>query len=43
MLVLCSFLLVEEEGVFGLDVGHLIIQSKEIMLEILQLKQFLLQ
>ena len=31
MLVLGSFLLVEEEGVFGFNVGDLIIQSKEIM------------
>lgn len=38
MLVLCALLLVQEKGVFGFNVGDLIVQSKEVMLEVLQLK-----
>lgn len=43
MLVLCALLLVQEKRVFGLDVGDLIVQSKEVVLEVLQLEKLLLE
>ena len=43
MLVLGSFLLVEQKGVLGLDVSDLVIQSKKIVLQVLQLEQLFLE
>lgn len=43
MFILCALLLIQEKGVFGFNVGDLIVQSKEVMLEVLQLKKLLLQ
>jgi len=43
MLILCSFFLVKEEGVFRLDVGNFIIESQKIMLKILELEKLFLE
>ncbi len=43
MLVFSPFLLIEQQGVFGLDVGDFIIKAQKIMLEIFELEEFLLE
>jgi hypothetical protein len=43
VLVLSSLLLVQQEGVLGLDVGNLVVQSQEVVFEVLELEQFLLE
>lgn len=43
VLILGSFLFVQEQRVLRLDVGHFIIQSKEVMFEILKLKKLLFE
>ncbi len=43
VLILSTFLFVEEEGVLGLDRGHLIVQSQEVVFEVLELEQLLFE
>ena len=43
MLVLCSFFFVKKQGVFGLNIGDLIVESKEIVLQVFELEEFLLE
>lgn len=43
MFVLGTFLLIEKQGVLWFDVGHFIIQSKEIVFQIFQLEKLLLK
>lgn len=43
VLILSAFLFVEEEGVLGLDRGHLIVQSQEVVFEVLELEQLLFE
>ena len=43
VLILSTFLFVEEEGVLGLDRSHLIVQSQEVVFEVLELEQLLFE
>jgi hypothetical protein len=43
VLILSTFLFVEEEGVLGLDRGHLIVQSQEVVFDVLELEQLLFE
>lgn len=39
VLILSSFLFVEEQGVFGLDVGDLVIEPQEVMLKVFEFEE----
>jgi len=43
MLVFGSLLLVEQEGIFGLDVGHLVIEPQEVMLKVFEFEKLLFE
>ena len=41
--ILSAFLLIQKEGVLGLDGGDLIVQSQEIVFEVFELEEFLFE
>ena len=41
--ILSAFLLIQKEGVLGLDRGDLIVQSQEIVFEVFELEEFLFE
>lgn len=43
MLVFGSFFFIQKKGIFGFDIGNLIIESEEVMFEILELEEFFLE
>ena len=43
MLIFSTLLLVKQQGILGLNCGHLVIEAQEVMLEILQLEEFFLK
>ena len=40
MLILGSFFFVKEQGILGLDVSNLIVQSKEVVFEVFEFEEF---
>jgi hypothetical protein len=43
VLVFCSFLFIKKQGIFGLDVGHLVIEPQEVMLKVFEFEELLFE